>query len=110
MVRVLNVKEDRPGADRPGPAEPALRLTALSTRGPGLKDISFELRAGELLAVLGPSGSGKSALIAVLAGTSGPTFGQAHFGGRTLGRMAIHRRGFGIVRQPDALFPNLTLA
>jgi len=47
-----------------------------------LKDINFNLKKGELLAVLGPSGCGKTTLLNMLAGFLNPTSGEASLGGR----------------------------
>ncbi|MGA7361876.1 MAG: ATP-binding cassette domain-containing protein, partial [Candidatus Dormiibacterota bacterium] len=53
-----------------------------------LRGIDLDISAGEALAVLGPSGSGKSSLLALLAGLVAPSTGQVWLGGRSLGRMS----------------------
>jgi ABC-type lipoprotein export system ATPase subunit len=52
-----------------------------------LRGIDLEIGAGEAIALLGPSGSGKSSLLAILAGLVMPSTGRVWLGGRDLGRM-----------------------
>ena len=55
---------------------------------PALRDISFSLRAGEVLGVIGPNGGGKSTLLRVLAGLADGFAGEVVLGGRArVGRM-----------------------
>jgi putative spermidine/putrescine transport system ATP-binding protein len=91
-------------------AEAGLRLVDVSARNGALTNITLDVAPGALLAILGPANSGKSALIGVLAGLLRRHDGIITFGGTSLRRLPMHRRGFGLVQQPDALFPNLSLA
>lgn len=80
-----------------------------------LRGASLELRAGERVAVMGPSGSGKSSLLHCLAGVVRPTSGEVHFRGARLDtlsearRSATRLRGIGMVFQFGDLVPELTL-
>ena len=49
-----------------------------------LKDVSIQVRPGEVQAVLGPNGAGKSTLLKVLCGDLSPTRGTVSMGGRPL--------------------------
>lgn len=79
-----------------------------------LRGVSLEVVAGERLAILGPSGSGKSSLMAVLAGLEKPTSGTvivagADFSALDEDGLARARRGrIGIVLQAFHLIPTMT--
>jgi iron complex transport system ATP-binding protein len=49
-----------------------------------LDDVSFELRAGQWVAVVGPNGAGKSTLLSLLAGLRAPAVGTVWLQGRRL--------------------------
>ncbi len=71
----------------PTPAEPLLRIEGLSKRfGPvvALDQVSFEVRAGEVLGLLGDNGAGKSTLIKILSGSLPPSAGRIWFDGRSV--------------------------
>jgi putative ABC transport system ATP-binding protein len=79
-----------------------------------LEDVSFEIAAGEAVAILGASGSGKTTLLGLLAGLDVPTAGQVLIDGADLseldedGRASLRRRMVGFVFQSFQLFPALT--
>ncbi|WP_332665549.1 ABC transporter ATP-binding protein [Aeromicrobium sp.] len=79
-----------------------------------LDDVSIDVEAGAILAVLGPSGGGKTTLLRIIAGFLDPDAGSVSFGGRTLVRdgrgVPPQRRGVGYVPQEGALFPHLDVA
>lgn len=81
-----------------------------------LKDVSFQVRAGEFVAIVGQSGSGKSTLLNMLTGVDRPTSGTVTIAGEPLGgksedALAVWRRTeIGIVFQFFNLVPGLTLA
>jgi putative ABC transport system ATP-binding protein len=80
-----------------------------------LKDISFQVRAGEFVAIVGQSGSGKSTLLNMLTGVDRPTSGDVMVAGQPLvgkseDELALWRRTeIGIVFQFFNLVPGLTL-
>jgi len=79
-----------------------------------LHNVSFEIRAGEAVAIVGASGSGKTTLLGLLAGLDLPTAGQVVVDGVDLasldedGRAALRRRAVGFVFQSFQLLPALT--
>jgi putative ABC transport system ATP-binding protein len=79
-----------------------------------LRGIDLSVAAGETVALLGPSGSGKSSLMAVLAGLERPTGGTVEIAGLDFARLdedalAVARRGrIGIVLQAFHLLPTMT--
>jgi len=79
-----------------------------------LRDVSFNIAAGEAVAVVGASGSGKSTLLGLLAGLDTPTSGSIHVDGQDLfaldedGRAALRARLLGFVFQSFNLLPAMT--
>jgi sulfate/thiosulfate transport system ATP-binding protein len=69
-----------------------------------IRDLSLDMRPGELLALLGPSGSGKTTLLRILAGLDQPTSGRVTFDGEDALRLAVQERNVGLVFQNYALF------
>jgi len=78
-----------------------------------LENFNLELRAGEVLGLVGQNGSGKSTLMKMLAGLQGPDSGEILLHGKpvriTSAAMATSL-GIGMVHQEQSLVPNLTVA
>jgi putative ABC transport system ATP-binding protein len=80
-----------------------------------LDDVSLSVAPGELLAVVGPSGSGKSSLLAVCGGLRRPTAGHIHVGDADLagldleGLARVRRDKIGFVFQQSNLLPSLSV-
>jgi putative ABC transport system ATP-binding protein len=89
-------------------------LPSGATRLRILDGVSFEVEAGEFVAILGPSGSGKSTLLALIAGLDRPSSGSVRLDGRALemldedGLALLRRRLVGFVFQSFHLLENLT--
>src|SRR5450830_152637 len=81
-----------------------------------LDDVSLDLQRGEFLSLVGPSGSGKSSLLAVAATLVRPTAGAVLVAGQDAGalpeagRSALRRERIGIIFQQPNLLPALTAA
>ncbi|HEX4854762.1 ABC transporter ATP-binding protein [Arenimonas sp.] len=103
------------------PASPIVRAEALTKQVATpdheltiLKAATFEVRAGEAVAILGPSGSGKSTLLGLLAGLDSPSSGSVRIGGQDLfslsedGRAKLRGQMVGFVFQSFQLMPALT--
>ena len=79
-----------------------------------LRGVSLRVRAGELVSVMGPSGSGKSSLLTIAGGLDRPTGGTVRVEGMDLGSAsaaqlaAVRRRRVGYVFQDFNLIPALT--
>ena len=74
-----------------------------------LDDVSFTVQQGELLALLGPSGGGKTTLLRIIAGLERPDQGSVLFDGDDAVRRDPKDRGVGFVFQHYALFRHMTV-
>jgi rhamnose transport system ATP-binding protein len=98
------------------PAKPALvfrqiRKSFGAVRA--LRGVDFDVRAGEVHALLGENGAGKSTLIKVAAGAHCPDEGEIVIGGevyRGLDPVTARQKGIACIYQQPALFPDLTVA
>ena len=76
-----------------------------------VKDVSFQVRPGEIVGLLGPNGAGKSTTIGILSGFLAPTRGDVLWDGRSIfARIAAWRRQIGVVLEDLSLFEYLTVA
>lgn len=72
-----------------------------------LEDINLEINDGEIVSILGPSGSGKTTLLNLILGLTDADSGIIEFDGKDITNVSMEKRGFNIVFQDYALFPNL---
>jgi sulfate transport system ATP-binding protein len=71
--------------------------------------VSFEVPAGQLVALLGPSGSGKSTILRIIAGLEPADTGEVELTGEDATTLPVQRRGVGFVFQHYALFRHMTV-
>jgi ABC-type sugar transport system ATPase subunit len=97
---------------------PKLQLQTLNKRFPGpdgqsiqaVAAVSLEITHGELLAIVGPSASGKTTLLRLVAGLETPDSGQVRIDGIEVTHWSPGARNLAMVFQSLALYPHLTAA
>ena len=94
--------------------QPILRLDSVSKTFPGVRaldSVQFDVRPGEVHALLGENGAGKSTLIKIMSGVHEPDGGTVELDGKPvrLGRpQDAQRAGIATIYQELLLFPELT--
>jgi branched-chain amino acid transport system ATP-binding protein len=81
-------------------------------RVPAVHEVSLELEAGRVVAIVGANGSGKSTLLRAIAGLNPVSRGEILLDGRPIQRLPAHRRvalGLSLVPEGRHLFPRLTV-
>ena len=92
--------------------EPILRLDSLDKRfgdAVAARDFSLDVHAGEFFTFLGPSGSGKSSVLRMIAGLESPDSGRVVIDGRDVSGVPPWERGIGMVFQSYAVFPHMNV-
>jgi sulfate transport system ATP-binding protein len=74
-----------------------------------LKSVGFQVRSGELVALLGPSGSGKTTLLRIIAGLEFAERGEVFFNGAAVTERSAYQRKAGFVFQHYALFQHMNV-
>jgi cell division transport system ATP-binding protein len=111
-------RNPQPAPAPAAPARPIIEFRDVSKRYPGgevgLDHVSFSVRRGEFVFLVGASGSGKSTTIRLLIKETDPTDGRIAVAGRDLAdisrrRVPYYRRNLGVVFQDYKLLPNRTV-
>jgi len=74
-----------------------------------ISDVSLTFEPGTLNILLGPTLSGKTSLMRLMAGLDQPTSGTVHFGGQDVTGVAVQKRNVAMVYQQFINYPNLTV-
>jgi sulfate transport system ATP-binding protein len=72
-------------------------------------NVSFEIERGSLVALLGPSGGGKSTVLRIIAGLETPDAGEVLLNGQNATHTRVQERNIGFVFQSYALFRHMTV-
>ncbi len=75
-----------------------------------VKNVSFSVKDGELMALLGPSGGGKTTVLRMIAGLEAPTEGDIFIRGERVNDVSVQQRNIGFVFQSYALFRNMNVS
>jgi sulfate transport system ATP-binding protein len=74
-----------------------------------VNNVTFSVNPGELMALLGPSGGGKTTVLRMIAGLEVPTQGDIFINGQRVNDVPVQKRNIGFVFQSYALFRNMTV-
>src|ERR1700761_2649419 len=95
------------------PADFCVAIEGVSKRYGGMvavDDVSFTVRRGAFVTLLGPSASGKTTILRMIAGFIQPSTGEIYINGRPVAAVPPYKRSIGVVFQSLAIFPHMTVA
>jgi sulfate/thiosulfate transport system ATP-binding protein len=104
-------KPEEPSSSAP-PAMVAASVIGISKRfgkTSVLENISFDVAEGEVLVLLGASGSGKTTILRIIAGLEMPYTGKVILHNKDVTELPARERGVGVIFQSYALFPKMTV-
>ena len=102
---------EEPASNAP-PSAAAASVVGISKRfgkASVLENISFDVGEGEVLVLLGASGSGKTTILRIIAGLEMPYTGKVILHGKDVTELPARERGVGVIFQSYALFPKMTV-
>lgn len=114
MVRARETLVSKPDesasiADPPPAAASVVGLSKRFGKTSVLENISFDVAEGEVLVLLGASGSGKTTILRIIAGLEMPYTGKVILHGKEVTELPARERGVGVIFQSYALFPKMTV-
>ena len=115
LARAPERAEPLPRRGKPAGGEPLLVVDRARKEFGGLvavNDVSFEVAAGQIVALIGPNGAGKSTTFNLVTGVLQATRGEIHFRGERIDALSsreIARRGIGRTFQHVKLLPTMTV-
>jgi ABC-type Fe3+/spermidine/putrescine transport system ATPase subunit len=96
--------------DRPAPvAASVIGLSKRFGKSSVLENINFHVAEGEILVLLGASGSGKTTILRIIAGLENPDTGSVILHKKDVSDLPARERGVGVIFQSYALFPKMTV-
>ena len=95
--------------DRPPAAASVIGISKRFGKTSVLESISFDVAEGEVLVLLGASGSGKTTILRIIAGLEMPYRGKVVLHGKDVTDLPARERGVGVIFQSYALFPKMTV-
>ena len=98
-----------PTADSPAAAASVVGVSKRFGTTSVLENISFDVAEGEVLVLLGASGSGKTTILRIIAGLEMPYTGKVILHGKDVTELPARERGVGVIFQSYALFPKMTV-
>ena len=102
-------EEPAPSAPQPPAAASVFGLSKRFGKTSVLENISFDVAEGEVLVLLGASGSGKTTILRIIAGLEMPYTGKVILHGKDVTELPARERGVGVIFQSYALFPKMTV-
>lgn len=96
-------------ADPPPAAASVIGISKRFGETSVLENISFDVAEGEVLVLLGASGSGKTTILRIIAGLEMPYTGKVILHGKDVTELPARERGVGVIFQAYALFPKMTV-
>src|SRR5688572_1085753 len=115
MVKAKETLIPKPAEREPELVDPApaaasvLGLSKSFGKTSILENISFDVAEGEVLVLLGASGSGKTTILRIIAGLEMPYTGKVILHGKDVTQLPARERGVGVIFQSYALFPKMTV-
>ncbi|HEY3579972.1 MAG TPA: ABC transporter ATP-binding protein [Pyrinomonadaceae bacterium] len=106
---IPNTEISQTPADAPPAAASVVGLSKLFGKTSVLENISFDVAEGEVLVLLGASGSGKTTILRIIAGLEQPLKGKVILHGKDVTDLPARERGVGVIFQNYALFPKMNV-